>query len=105
MPIQWKIYYGDGSVFSSADGQPQDAPRVNVQYIAWYNEDNRRRLSHASDYYFYEDGRWGACDVFGLFEYLVRYKSPIVLFGRLIGDVAFRTIGSKVDNDLPLERG
>jgi hypothetical protein len=101
--IDWRIYYGDGSAFSSEEGRPEDAPRVNVMCIAWYNEDNRRRLAHAADYYFYEEGRWGACDSFGLFEYLIRSKFPVVLFGRLIGDSRFRDIMAKADHDLPLE--
>ena len=32
--LAWRIYYGDGSTFSSADGAPSDAPSTNVQAIA-----------------------------------------------------------------------
>jgi hypothetical protein len=101
--IRWRVYYGDGTTFSDQDGLPEDAPTTNVMCCAWYDEDNRRRLAHAADYYWFEDGRWYGSDLFGLWDYLARPGLKIVKFGRMIGDLQFREVMSTAMNDLPLE--
>ena len=99
----WRLYYGDGSVFSNEDGEPQDAPCTNVMCAAYYDEDNRRRLAHSADYYFYKDGKWYGIDLFGLWDYLSLPGLKTVKFGRLIGDLQYRAVMSKAMNDMPLE--
>lgn len=101
--IHWRIYYGDGSIFSNEDGAPEMAPCTNVMCVAYYDQDNRRRLAHSADYYWTEEGRWAGSDLFGLWDYLSRPGLKIVKFGRMIGDLTYRSIMSKAMNDLPLE--
>lgn len=100
---KWRIYYGDGSTFSNLEGTPEDAPCVNVMCAAYYDEDNRRRLAHSADYYFYEGGRWYGVDLFGLWDYLSQPGLKLVKFGRMIGDAQYRAVMSKAMNDLPVE--
>lgn len=102
--IAWKIYYGDGTTFSSEQGSPESAPCTRVICVAWYDEDKRRKLSHQADYYVYGDGRWFSADMSGLLQYLMEPGFKVVKFGREIGDLAYRTIMSNAMNDLPLDR-
>jgi hypothetical protein len=100
----WKVYYGNGETFSSEDGFPEDAPCGGVICVAWYDEDNRRHLAHASDYYIYAgEGRWMGCDAAGFWQYMGEPGFKVVKFGRMIGDKAFRSIMSHAMSDLPIE--
>lgn len=99
--IEWKIYYGDGSTFSNLEGNPEDAPCGNVQRIAYYDEDGRRRQAHDRDYYIY-DKNWYAADIIGFYQYMSEPGFKIVKFGRMLPDSKYREISSFVDNDLPL---
>lgn len=101
--VNWRLYYGDGSMFSSEDGGPEAAPCTGVMCAAYYDDDNRRRLAHSSDYYFFEDGRWYGVDLFGLWDYLARPGLKLVKFGRMISDNQYRRVMSQAMNDLPVE--
>ena len=105
MKPDWKIYYGDGTTFSSIDGEPQEAPCGNVMRVAYYDEDNRRRQCHGTDYYIYTDGYWYGADIVGLVQYLAEPGFKIVKLGRMVKDSIYRKIASFADNDLPVERG
>ena len=100
--VRWRIYYGDRTTFSDLEGPPENAPCTNVTVIAYYDADNRRRLCHGNDYYWF-DAYWHGGDLFGLWDYLARPGAKVVKFGRSIGDLAWRKIMSKADHDLPLE--
>lgn len=102
--IRWRIYYGDGTTFSSENGSAEAAPCGGVITVAWYDEDNRRHLAHGTDYYvFAGEGRWYGCDAAGFWQYMGEPGFKVVKFGRMIGDGAFRAVMSKAMNDLPLE--
>ena len=101
--LDWRIYYDNGAIFSNTDGAPEDAPSGGVMCIAWYDDDNRRRLAHESDYYRFEDGRWYGSDLFGLWDYLSRPGLKIVKFGRMVGDLQYRAVMGTAMNDLPVE--
>lgn len=101
--MKWRLYYGDGSTFSNEDGLPEEAPCTNVMCIAYYDQDNRRRLAHTADYYGFDEGRWYAFDIFGLWDYLARPGLKTVKFGRMVSDVNYRTVMAKAMNDLPVE--
>lgn len=59
--VGWKIWYGDGSVFSSSMGRWEDAPNENVQCIIIYQEidtpKTRLRL-RGSDHYDFDGERF-----------------------------------------------
>jgi len=45
LPIQsWRIYYADGSTFSSEDGTFAQAPPFGVQCVVYYRVDDKNRL-------------------------------------------------------------
>jgi hypothetical protein len=82
----WKIYYGDGSTFSSDDGTPYDAPKQDVQVIAITSPTTGVEFEQGQDYFVYESERvtsgFTGTDIFGMFDHLLRSKQQCVFFGR-----------------------
>lgn len=101
--ITWRIYYGDGSVYSSSDGLPESAPGLDVQAIAKSDPLVGRVILHGGEidagYYWYEAGEWYNGDIFGLFDYLQRPGFKVVKFGRSIPTDKFREILQLAVND------
>lgn len=50
--IGWRIYYGDGSVFTSADGSWDDAPSEDVQILEYVHAEPYHTLCLGEDEYF-----------------------------------------------------
>ena len=102
----WSIFYEDGE-FSSDDGSPWDAPRQGVQIIAQCDEWVGYKLAHGSDYFYYESERGGfaGCDLFGCYDHLIRADKPLVLFGRMMSDEAFKAFFARVKKKLGPKQG
>ena len=80
----WRIYYGDGSVYSDEDGS--NPPPRNVQVII-SNDDGHISVAHSRDFYVKYPGYWDGVDWFGLFDYLMmQLPETLVLFGRTIAN-------------------
>lgn len=90
--VNWRIYYGDGTTFSDADGPAEKAPSVNVQAIAQVDAEIGRRLVSRYDFYWFDDGSWYGGDFYGLFDYLQRYQPSIVKFGRALSRAKFEEV-------------
>ena len=97
--LEWKIYYGDGSTFSSEDGPPDDAPTLDVQVVAQRDETVGTKLVPSKDFYWWRDGRWYGGDLFGLFDHLVRHGG-CVKFGRYISDERYHAAMRRAKTDL-----
>jgi len=95
--VDWRIYYGDGSTFSSEDGAPDDAPALDIQAIAVAQEYERGYVVKGFDYYWYEDGEWYGGEIFGLFDYLIR--SGKAKFARTIPTETFRKVIKRATDD------
>jgi hypothetical protein len=50
--VGWRLYYSDGSTFTSADGSWADAPASDVQILVVFHGDGYRTFSHGDDFYF-----------------------------------------------------
>ena len=85
--MKWRIYYGDGSTYSS-DSDPFFAPSNNVQVIAEEITKNPGfRLRSSRDSYYWMQDRWFACDTAGMWDYLLEHKGPkAIIFGRTLRD-------------------
>jgi hypothetical protein len=70
--LRWKIWYGDESTFSSADGDAVDAPADNVQVIAQRNSTVGREVWSGQDFYVYVGGIWVGMDDDGMKAYFRR---------------------------------
>lgn len=100
--LAWRIYYGDGGTYSSADGDPADAPARGVQAIVQADTQVGRHVLSGFDYYWWE-GTWFGGDLFGLFDYLIEPGPKAVKFGRTVpNDVFERVIRAACDDpDFP----
>lgn len=100
--MNWKIYYGDESTYSNADGDPASAPAGNVMCVVWYDDDNRRKISYNAYAYIF-DGFWYGADDAGYWQYMLEPGAKIVKFGRMNKDLKFREIMGRADNENPVE--
>lgn len=104
--MEWMIWYGDGSRFTSEDGSPWDAPRLNVQLIATINGSLGWDLISQSDYYYFDDqiGVWFIADTFAIWDVLIRCKHPLIFFGRYISDKEYNTLIRRAIDELPSKK-
>ena len=103
MSYKWKIYYGDGSTFTDADGEPYDAPRTNVQMVVQPDDHHGYELCSEFDYYYFEPETWGwyGADIFTVWDVMVRCRQPLILFGRMLSTPEYRALVTRVLDELP----
>lgn len=58
MKIKWKIFYHDGSSFSSDDGPPEKAPRDGVLAVIIRDKVHGRLIWSRADGYCWQNGTW-----------------------------------------------
>lgn len=97
----WRLYYDDGSVFTSADGPPEASPGYGVQAVL-QNVGNHQLISQ--DYYvFREDyGCWIEVKLDGLIDHVVSAAHQIraVRAGRTLpAEVFERILRERVNPD------
>lgn len=88
--MRWAIFYGDGSTFTDEDGNPDEAPSLNIQAIAFEDPLTGHTVASGKDFYWFDNNRWIGGDVFGLWDYLQR--TGAVKFGRTISDSEYGRI-------------
>lgn len=106
--LAWRIYYDDGSTFSSTSGPPHAAPPCGVQAIVQADPIVGRYVIWGRDFYYFEDGHWQHADHFGLWDYLCRPGAEkVVRFGRNMVTEHFRALLRRVtqDPDFPPKSG
>jgi len=103
----WRIYYDDGKTFSSDEGTPFDAPRTGVIVIVQTNKQVGWELVHAYDYFYYEEkvGGWRASDQFGMYDHMIRCKTPLVLFGRMLDDATYYSMLNRIREEFGDKQG
>lgn len=99
----FRIYYGDGSVY---DGDPNVAPRLNVQCIVCDDDNSHmyavgHRVLHQWDYYLMSDtGRWYGCNgEADLVDHVLHCKPSVVLKGRMIEGATYQAILKRASVD------
>ena len=82
----WKIFYQDGTTFSSEDGKPCEAPPFGFICAIGYDEADRRYIMHGWDHYGWdiESQQWWGMDLCGLFDRLARNKVYAYKQGRTV---------------------
>ena len=76
--LAWRIYYADGSTFSSVEGTPHEAPAFGVQAVCQPEPDVGLETLHAFDYYAYMGGVWlGFCGHDALVDHVTAYAPDI----------------------------
>lgn len=109
--MDFKIYYGDESVFvGNIDQIKKNAPRLNVQAIAWADPDKSaygvgRCVLHTADYYLYTYEQERFIKIVGetdLVDHILHGGETIVFKGRTIRDEIYRSIVKRATEDLGL---
>ncbi len=87
--MRYKIYYSDGTVYDSTEG---DGPETRgVQAIVQDHPSAGKEIVTGADYYIRSsEGRWIGVDLFGLWDWLVDRGE--VLFGRMVTTEEYRDL-------------
>lgn len=106
--IDWLVIYGDGSECNSDDCSPFDVPGQDVQACASRTTDDQSQKGYEPvfgwDFYVWRDDQWYGCEIFGLWDYLVRPGPKKVLFGRTVSNDAYRAAVKRICDAKELER-
>jgi hypothetical protein len=95
----WRIYYGDGTTFDNTQGEPEDAPPVDVQVIIQPNKDSGRQTIHQWDWYYWRNGLWYGSDIWGLLDQLLWNNVTAVKQGRTLSNEDHEKIMKKAMAD------
>lgn len=110
MGLEWRIYYGDGTLYDSSMGEPECAPPFDILVIVGYDEEGGRMLLHKWNYYWCKDveGRaiWYGSDFMGLVDQLAHDETRSihgVKMGRTVPNAVYRQALSDAgrDEDFP----
>jgi hypothetical protein len=102
--VKFRIYYGDGTTY---EGDPFDAPRLDVQVIVQPDPRVGYALISSADYYYWEPelGGWKGTTGFGLYDHLIRCRNPLVLFGRHMTDEAYAVMLARIRSEMGDKQG
>ena len=98
----WRIFYTDGSTFSSDDGAPEDAPGWHVQAIAQLDINVGVLIHHLADFYVFDAqafGGWAGVDKFGLAQYIAEPGLKTIKLGHGMPTAAWRNLMAKIRAD------
>lgn len=103
--MDWKIYYGDGSSFSSNDGPVWDAPPHNVVAVRHKTENGSQTLNTWDWYIYRSDVGWWGVDMMGMVDQVMHFANLVhgVKQGRCVPDEQFQEImrTARSDTDFP----
>jgi hypothetical protein len=99
--LAWRIYYSDGSTFSSDQGEPQDAPPTGVICIRERNASAGSVTRSGKDFYIWnaEAGQWWQSDAVGFWQYMFEPGPKVVKFGVNTSDENYNWIMGTAAND------
>jgi len=116
--IDWRIYYGDETTFDSTQGNPNDAPTLNIVSIVSMEKkgfkevhDVGRIVFHQWDYYIYRTsiGWYGVKGEVDLLDHLLSsFKDiEVILKARMVELNTFKKIFKRSieDPDFPRKTG
>lgn len=97
--MEWKIFYDDGSTFSSEDGSPEKAPGWGV--IAIVENDDRvgRTITSRWDHYCHHTDGWYGHDLVGLMDCLAQPGLNAVCHGRTVSNDIWEAINKAANED------
>jgi hypothetical protein len=97
----WRIYYDDGSTFSSLDGEPHEAPPRGFICVVGYDDKNGRYILAQWDHYYYdkEADQWWGCDIHGLIDRLCMNRIYAYKLGRTVTSTEYQKIMDSADKD------
>jgi len=101
MPIEWVLYYADGSRYTSATHRPEDTPPAGVEVVLVRDGRGQRRKLMMADYYGWSAslGRW--IELQDAAAVVVRaMREPLLIrAGQYLREADFERILIRADND------
>lgn len=95
----WRIYYSDGSSFSSDQGEPHEAPSEGFVCAVGYDEAARRYIMHGWDFYCWAENQWWGMDRMGLHDRLRRNAVYAYKEGRTVTRDQFSALMDRAHTD------
>lgn len=89
--MDWKLYYGTRSIFSSDDGDWLDAPFFDVAGLAIPEPSTKRQII-TGDYYVLWNETPHSPEFAGLLDYLFQIEA--ISYGTLLSDISLDTLRS-----------
>lgn len=98
---RWAICYRDGSVFTSGDGTPWDAPRRDVIGLLSCKDQTECDVYslQQEEAYYYEPDRGGWNEVandFTFYDHLQRARHPLILWGGMMADSDWKAAWDRI---------
>jgi hypothetical protein len=91
LAVKWKIWYDDGTTFSSDDGNAENAPVDGILAILEKRSDNTVMNHHGNDYYYWTGEVWMSGGQASM-ERWMRRELPALKFGRWADDTIWREV-------------
>ena len=91
MPSRWKIWYDDGSTFSSDDGSWEEVPSDGVLIIMEYHGSGQKEIHMSADYYYMEDGTIQHFPLGHLERHLKKHM-PSLKYGRYTSEAMWERV-------------
>lgn len=106
-PNDWRIYYANGSTFSSWDGSPEDATPFGFICAVGYDEGGIRYIMHGWDHYCWDRSsrQWWGMDVHGLIDRLSCNVVHAYKQGRTVTKKEFQAIMQRAHEDIDFPFG
>ncbi len=94
--MKWKVWYSDGSTFSSDDGQVSEAPGIGCQVIVQDHYHVGAEIESGGDFFVWDNkgtgDRWWAVDLTGLILYFMKPGWQRVLVGEKLPEPIYSKI-------------
>jgi hypothetical protein len=104
-PVDWIIYYSDGSTFSSDDGAWTDAPAWDVQVVLFYHPINGWYMRHNADFYrLATDNTVIGMDFVGMLDHVLNIHGDVKA-GRMLSQVKFANVYQQAKADMAELKG
>lgn len=103
----WRIYYDDGSSFSSDEGEPHEAPVHGFLCAVCYSDLGKRYIISGKDHYCFDrgEGCWWGFDLQGILDRL-RHRKEVYAYieGRSVSAATWAEIMKRAhrDPDFPM---
>jgi len=99
-PVEWRIYYDNGSTFDSKAGAWADAPAWGIQAVVHTDPNVGWAMVHGGDYYVMaSDGVPIGVDLAGVFDYVANVLGAVKM-GRMLSRAEYAEVYQAAKRDL-----